>query len=142
MLSEIATPQVILALDCAVLLALTVAIAVGLQILRRLRRLNAARTEWLAELDRFSERADAAESGLERLRIALLAEAETRRARARVVADSKAVRADARPAAKAGPTGPFAKAQSPSAGEARSAPAASPAGSAGFGMKRSILGMQ
>lgn len=88
-MNELMTPQNLLILDCAVLLALTVAIFVGLKVARRLSALHAARDEWAAELKTFAERADAAEAGLERLRAALLAEAERREDKRRQDAATK-----------------------------------------------------
>ncbi len=99
------TPEIILALDIAVLCALTVAICVGAQVIRKLNVLYAARSEWARELSEFSSRADAAESGLSRLRAVLLAEAEWRASQAAL--DTSA--ADVAPAQGVASSPPVAK---------------------------------
>ena len=96
-MNALMTPQNLLILDCAVLLALTIAIFVGLRVARRLNALHAARDEWAVELKTFAERADAAEAGLERLRAALLAEAERREDKRRQEAATKPAPAKAPP---------------------------------------------
>lgn len=95
-----AAPEVVVALDVAVLAALTAAIVVGLRVIRKLNVLYGARAEWAAELAEFSKRADAAEDGLSRMRALLLAEAERRQAE-RAAADAAEAAAAARKPAPA-----------------------------------------
>jgi hypothetical protein len=71
-------PELLIALDVAVLAMLTLAIIVGVRALRRLAALQAARAEWARELAVFSERADMTEASLGRLTDALAAEGRRR----------------------------------------------------------------
>ena len=71
--------------------ALTIAILVGLRMSARLKALRKTHAEWNKELQTFAERADAAEAGLERLRTALIAEAEHKRTMERIAKDATPV---------------------------------------------------
>jgi hypothetical protein len=87
-LDMILQPEVLVSLDMAVLAALTITILVGLRMCSRLKALRKTHAEWNKELQTFAERADAAEAGLERLRTALIAEAEHKRTMERIAEEA------------------------------------------------------
>lgn len=66
-------------LDIAVLAALAIAILVGLHLAWRLKALRRTHAQWNTEMAAFTEKTDATEASLERLRLVLLAEAAHRR---------------------------------------------------------------
>lgn len=72
------SPEVIVVLDIAVLLALTFAGWVGLTVLQKLNALQADRAKLALELQKFASQTDAAEDGLSRLSGLLQAEAVRR----------------------------------------------------------------
>lgn len=72
-------PDVMAGLDIAVLAALAITILAGLRLGWRLKALRRTHAQWNTELAAFTEKTDATEASLERLRMSLLAEAEYRR---------------------------------------------------------------